>query len=66
MNVQQRIELLVSLGDYMQQDSEEWAALKQKAYLKNQWFIPPFIELAITNIATSFCKEVRYGSSERL
>ncbi len=54
MNVQQRIKLLATLGDYMQQNSEEWMTLKQKAYLENQWFIPQFIELAATNISRQY------------
>ncbi len=56
MNVQQRINVLVQLGIYMQTNSEEWIAVKQKAYLQNQWFIPQFIELAIHNICTNFLK----------
>ena len=54
MNVQQRIGLLVQLGNYMQTESEEWRELKQKAYAQNQWFIPQFINLATQNICAEF------------
>ncbi len=47
MNVQQRVDLLVQLGEYMQASSEEWQAVKDRAFAKNQWFIPPFIELSV-------------------
>ncbi|HYE54207.1 MAG TPA: acyl-CoA reductase, partial [Chitinophagaceae bacterium] len=29
-----------------------WQAAKEQAFMKNAWFIPPFIELAVHNIAT--------------
>ena len=57
MNVQERQQLLVKLGEYIQGNDEEWQAVKQKAYLKNQWFIPEFIELSASNIANEFLRE---------
>lgn len=54
MNVQQRIGLLVKLGEYIQNNDEEWQVVKQKAYLKNPWFIPQFINLATANICDEF------------
>ncbi len=57
MNVQQRINLLVMLGNYMQTDSEDWKSAKEKAYIKNQWFIPEFIELAVKNICDEFLQK---------
>ncbi|MFX8453536.1 hypothetical protein ABTL48_21305, partial [Acinetobacter baumannii] len=33
-----------------------WEAVKDRAYRENQWFIPEFIELAVSNIATHFLK----------
>jgi hypothetical protein len=54
MNIQQRIDLLVQLGEYMQGDSDEWAAAKQKAFQENNWFIPEFVEQAVANIAHNF------------
>jgi hypothetical protein len=57
MNIQQRIDLLVQLGEYMQGDSEEWAAAKQKAFQQNNWFIPEFVDQAAANIARNFLEK---------
>jgi hypothetical protein len=57
MNLQQRIDLLAKLGDYMLHDSEEWNAAKEKAYYENAWFIPEFIDLSAKNIATEFLQK---------
>ena len=54
MNVQQRIDLLAQLSNYLLRDEEEWQAAKHQAYLKNQWFIPQFIELAVESICNEF------------
>jgi len=54
MNLLQRKELLIRLGNYMQANEDEWQQVKHKAYLENQWFIPEFIELSINNIAQNF------------
>lgn len=54
MNVQQRINVLVKLGEYLKENSEEWKAIKQKAYIRNQWFIPQFIQLAVNTICHEF------------
>jgi Acyl-CoA reductase (LuxC) len=56
MNLQQRKELLVRLGSYMQTADEQWQAGKQKAYAENNWFIPEFIELSVKNIAHNFLR----------
>lgn len=57
MNVQERVQLLVKLGEFMQSGEEEWQAVKQGAYLKNQWFIPQFISLSVHNIAHEFLQK---------
>lgn len=54
MNLQQRKELLVRLGNYMQGSDEPWLSAKHKAFTENHWFIPEFIDRATGNIATSF------------
>jgi hypothetical protein len=54
MNVQQRVDLLVRLGEYILSDNEGWAAAKEKAYYQNNWFIPEFIDLATHNISHTF------------
>lgn len=57
MNLQQRIDLLSRLGEYMQSDSEEWNAAKERASRENGWFAPEFINLAADNIASHFLQK---------
>lgn len=54
MNLQQRIELLQKLRVYLEQNGEEWQAVKHKASIHNGWFIPAFIDLAVNNICSAF------------
>jgi hypothetical protein len=54
MKLQQRIELLVELGKYLQENNAEWQAAKEKAHARNGWFTDEFTNLATTNIANRF------------
>lgn len=54
MNLQQRIALAGRLGEYMQSGEEAWKAAKELAFVKNNWFIPAFIDKAVENITTRF------------
>jgi hypothetical protein len=54
MTLQQRIDLLVELGSYMQSNCQEWQQAKEQANRKNPWFVPEFIEMAATNIINAF------------
>lgn len=54
MNLLERKELLVRLGNYLQTKDHEGEQAKHKAYLENQWFTPEFIELSVNNIAQNF------------
>jgi len=54
MNLQQRIELMGRLGDYMRSEESEWIAAKARAYTWNNWFIPDFIDKAVDNITGQF------------
>lgn len=54
MILQERIQLLARLGEYMLNKDEEWTAIQARAYRENAWFIPEFIEKAVTQIATRF------------
>ena len=57
MNLQQRIDLLARLGNYMLSADNGWHEAKEKASLENSWFIPQFVDLSVNNIALSFlCK----------
>ncbi|MCH5721359.1 acyl-CoA reductase [Niabella hibiscisoli] len=57
MILQKRIEILVQLGQYMQENSEEWQQVKQKAYVHNGWFLPEFIDLSVNNIVSYFLQQ---------
>src|SRR5688572_32338015 len=54
MNLQERKDLLVQLGQFMQTDDEAWQAAKVKATNENPWFLPEFIKLSIDNICRQF------------
>ncbi len=57
MNLQNRIALLVRLGQYMTSDDEPWQAAKKRAFIENQWFIPEFVELSVNNIVQRFLQK---------
>lgn len=54
MNLQQRIELMTELGNYLKQNNEDWQAAKQKAYQHNGWFTPEFTDYACQQITENF------------
>jgi hypothetical protein len=54
MNLQERINLLSRLGEYMLSEDINWQYAKEKAGRENSWFIPEFIELSVKNIAAQF------------
>ncbi len=62
MKLQNRIELLQKLQNYLCKNGEEWQAIKQQASVKNGWFTPEFIELAIKNITENFLDEEKLKS----
>jgi hypothetical protein len=54
MNLQNRIELLQKLKNYLEDNDSEWQEVKANATAHNGWFIPGFIDLAVQNICTAF------------
>lgn len=48
---------MVSLGTYLRSDREEWMAARQKAFQKNPWFTPEFIQLACTTIFDNYLQK---------
>lgn len=54
MNLQMRIELMSTLGEYILSSDPEWLETKNRASLLNPWFTPGFIDLASKNIADRF------------
>ncbi len=57
MNLQNRIELLQKLKNYLLDDNTEWMAIKAKATAYNGWFIEGFIDVAVQNICTLFLEK---------
>ena len=57
MNLQERIQLLTELGDYILADGEAWQEAKAKAGYENGWFIPAFTRQASEAIARSFLRK---------
>jgi len=57
MNLQERKDLLIRLGNVMASDDEGWQNAKRKATAENPWFIPEFINLSVNNIIAQFLPE---------
>jgi hypothetical protein len=57
MNLQERINLLVKLGDYLQANSPEWIAVKENAERQNGWFTRAFIDHSVDSITHNFLHE---------
>jgi len=59
MNLQNRIELLQKLKNYLEENGTEWQEVKSKATAYNGWFIPEFIDLAVQNICKEFLEQAK-------
>jgi len=57
MNLQERIELMKDLGNYLKKNDPEWQEAKLQAYQKNPWFSTQFIDIATQNIIDNFLQE---------
>ena len=57
MDLQERIKMLVKLGNYMLSCEEELVNIKERASRENAWFTNEFVEIAIDNIAKCFLQE---------
>jgi hypothetical protein len=61
MNLQERIEILVSAGEIISgtdgTSKEEWSAALETAYRKNNWFAPLFLQKATEQISSSYLKK---------
>ncbi|MEJ7911529.1 MAG: acyl-CoA reductase [Chitinophagaceae bacterium] len=54
MKLNERIDVLVWLGNYMLSAEAGWLAAKERAFSANPWFITQFIDLSVQHIATAF------------
>ncbi len=57
MNLQNRIEILQQLREYLFENGEKWQQIKRIASAKNNWFEESFIDLAIKNICDQFLQK---------
>lgn len=57
MELQERINLMAQLGEYMQSNSHEWKEVIESASRNNSWFIPAFIEEAVATICNTFLQK---------
>ena len=51
MNLEQRVDLLVKLGDYIRGEEADWQEARLRASQANGWFTPEFIDVAVGGIA---------------
>jgi hypothetical protein len=54
MILQERIAIMVRLGEYMGGQDPGWQAVKERASRENAWFIPEFVEQAVGSIVSGF------------
>ncbi len=58
MNIEERINILDKLKNYLLSTDENWLHTKAEATYTNAWFIEEFIDLSVKNICDAFlCKE---------
>lgn len=57
MILQNRIELLLKLRAYLQENNEDWQSVKHRASLHNGWFTVELIDVAVQNIVDAFLAE---------
>lgn len=62
MNLQERIDVAVSLGEYMLSGDTTWLQARERASRENGWFTPEFIDLAVHQVAHSFLRRDRLES----
>lgn len=54
MNLQNRIEVMALLGEYLQKNTPDWQEIKNRATSKNTWFTEEFINKSTHAIAHQF------------
>jgi hypothetical protein len=55
--LQERIALMVRLGNYFRENGEDWQEAVELAHRMNGWFTPEFTALAVQNITDAFLQE---------
>ncbi|MCG9899865.1 MAG: acyl-CoA reductase [Hydrotalea sp.] len=59
MTLEQRIDAMVHIGNWMKANTPEWQEAKNRATISNPWFTPEFISLAERNIIEQFLNETK-------
>ena len=62
MNLQDRIDLLVKLRQYLTSNDGSWADAKLLAEQQNPWFTQPFIQAAVDNLVNHFLEPARLNA----
>lgn len=57
MELQERIDLLVRLKEYLQANGHAWKEVKLKAEIHNPWFTQEFIDTAVNQICSAFLEK---------
>ncbi|HEY5462684.1 MAG TPA: acyl-CoA reductase [Hanamia sp.] len=57
MNLEERISLMVRLGKYLTEDSDQLQEIKQKAFERNKWFVEEFVNLSFNNISNNYLRQ---------
>lgn len=57
MNLHTRIEILVSLGNYLTQETDTYQDTQFRAWAENKWFIPEYINLSGKAIAANMLQK---------
>lgn len=58
----ERIALMTRLGEYLLSEESSWLSVKKEASLKNGWFIPPFVDRAVHEIAENYLSEEKLAA----
>ncbi|MBX2940384.1 MAG: acyl-CoA reductase [Ferruginibacter sp.] len=57
MDLQARVDIMLKLGKYLQDDTPEWLEAQSRAFYHNPWFVPEFTQLAAQSISQQFLSE---------
>jgi hypothetical protein len=56
MDLENRINLLLEMGKFMQSEDADWKTAKTRAFHHNAWFIPDFIDRSVRQIVYQFLR----------
>ncbi|HEY8734190.1 MAG TPA: acyl-CoA reductase [Puia sp.] len=62
MDLENRISLLIDVGNFLKSEDPAWSAVKTRTFQHNAWFIPDFIDLSIRQIVSQFLQRDRLES----